>query len=133
MKRKNKSLRRQEDVRLLDEEVFEEFEDEEDFSESDNFSADDSFDDDDIDDDELYEDEDEEGKKNEWLSLMDALEKGLCRNSLLEFYYVSRAILVKTEADLTSSTRSFWTTSTASSTSRTSPRNSWTGSTTPRT
>ena len=31
---------------------------------------------------------------NEWLSLMDALEKGLCRNSLLEFYYVSRAILV---------------------------------------
>ena len=34
---------------------------------------------------------------NEWLSLMDALEKGLCRNSLLEFYYVSRAILVKTE------------------------------------
>ena len=53
--KKNKSLRRQEDVRLLDEEVFEEFEDEEDFSESDNFSADDSFDDDDIDDDELYE------------------------------------------------------------------------------
>ena len=48
--KKNKSLRRQEDVRLLDEEVFEEFEDEEDFSESDNFSADDSFDDDDIDD-----------------------------------------------------------------------------------
>ena len=47
--KKNKSLRRQEDVRLLDEEVFEEFEDEEDFSESDNFSADDSFDDDDID------------------------------------------------------------------------------------
>ena len=36
---------------------------------------------------------------NEWLSLMDALERGLCRNSLLEFYYVSRAILVKTEAD----------------------------------
>ena len=35
--KKNKSLRRQEDVRLLDEEVFEEFEDEEDFSESDNF------------------------------------------------------------------------------------------------
>ena len=61
--KKNKSLRRQEDVRLLDEEVFEEFEDEEDFSESDNFSADDSFDDDDIDDDELYEDEDEEGKR----------------------------------------------------------------------
>ena len=27
---------------------------------------------------------------NEWLSLMDALEKGLCRNSLLEFYYLSR-------------------------------------------
>ena len=30
---------------------------------------------------------------------MDALEKGLCRNSLLEFYYLSRAILIKTEAD----------------------------------
>ena len=50
---KNKSLRRQEDVRLLDEEVFEEFEDEEDFR-SDNFSAD-GGDDVDIDDDELYE------------------------------------------------------------------------------
>lgn len=36
---------------------------------------------------------------NEWLSLMEALSQGLCRNSLLEFYYVSRAILVKTEAD----------------------------------
>ena len=36
---------------------------------------------------------------NEWLSLMEALERGLCRNSLLEFYYVARAILVKTEAD----------------------------------
>lgn len=65
--KKNKSLRRQEDVRLLDEEVFEEFEDEEDFSESDNFSADDSFDDDDIDDDELYEDEEEEKKKKKVL------------------------------------------------------------------
>ena len=36
---------------------------------------------------------------NEWLSLMEALERGMCRSSLLEFYYVSRAILVKTEAD----------------------------------
>lgn len=36
---------------------------------------------------------------NEWLSLTEALERGLCRNSLLEFYYVSRAILIKTEAD----------------------------------
>ena len=26
---------------------------------------------------------------NEWLSLMEALERGLCRNSLLEFYYVN--------------------------------------------
>ena len=25
---------------------------------------------------------------NEWLALMEALERGLCRNSLLEFYYV---------------------------------------------
>ena len=36
---------------------------------------------------------------NEWLSLMEALKLGLCRNSLLEFYYVARGILVKTEAD----------------------------------
>ena len=71
--KKNKSLRRQEDVRLLDEEVFEEFEDEEDFSESDNFSADDSFDDDDIDDDELYEDEDEEEEKDCTDPIADAL------------------------------------------------------------
>ena len=33
---------------------------------------------------------------NEWLSLMEALKLGLCRNSLLEFYYVARGILVKT-------------------------------------
>lgn len=36
---------------------------------------------------------------NEWMTLQEALEKGLCRSSLMEFYYVSRAILLKTEAD----------------------------------
>lgn len=36
---------------------------------------------------------------NEWMSLMDALDQGLARNSLLEFYYLARAVLVKTEAD----------------------------------
>lgn len=36
---------------------------------------------------------------NEWMLLMEALDQGLAQNSLLGFYYVSRAILVKTEAD----------------------------------
>lgn len=36
---------------------------------------------------------------NEWNSLLDALELNLNEASLLEFYYMSRAILVKKEAD----------------------------------
>ncbi|MCI8608492.1 MAG: VWA domain-containing protein [Firmicutes bacterium] len=36
---------------------------------------------------------------DEWLSLMDALDKGLADNSLIEFYYLCRNVLVKTEAD----------------------------------
>ena len=36
---------------------------------------------------------------DEWLSLMDALDQGLAAGSLLEFYYLCRNVLVKTEAD----------------------------------
>lgn len=36
---------------------------------------------------------------SEWLTLQEALDKGLCGNSLLQFYYVSRMILVKSETD----------------------------------
>lgn len=36
---------------------------------------------------------------NEWMSLMEGLDKGLAQNSLLEFYYLARSVLVKTEAD----------------------------------
>lgn len=36
---------------------------------------------------------------SEWLCLQEALEKGLCNNSLLQFYYISRMILVKSETD----------------------------------
>ena len=36
---------------------------------------------------------------DEWLSLMDALDKGLADNSLLEFYYLCKNVLIKTEAD----------------------------------
>ena len=36
---------------------------------------------------------------NEWLSLIDALNMGLSYSSLTEFYYLSRAVLIKTEAD----------------------------------
>lgn len=35
----------------------------------------------------------------EWLTLMNALNKGLCGASLTQFYYVARIILVKSEAD----------------------------------
>ena len=36
---------------------------------------------------------------SEWLTLQDALDKGLCNSSLTEFYYVARMILVKSETD----------------------------------
>lgn len=35
----------------------------------------------------------------EWLTLMEALDKGICRPSLEDFYQVSRAILVKSERE----------------------------------
>ena len=36
---------------------------------------------------------------NEWLTLMEALDKDLAHNSLTGFYYLSRSILVKSESD----------------------------------
>lgn len=36
---------------------------------------------------------------SEWLTLMDALDQGLCESSLTKFYYVARMILVKSETD----------------------------------
>lgn len=36
---------------------------------------------------------------NEWMTLMEALNGGLANSSLTEFYYLSRAILVKTESE----------------------------------
>ncbi len=35
----------------------------------------------------------------EWLTLQEALDKGLCTSSLTQFYYVARMILVKSETD----------------------------------
>lgn len=35
----------------------------------------------------------------EWLTLQEALDKGLCESSLTQFYYVARMILVKSETD----------------------------------
>ena len=35
----------------------------------------------------------------EWLTLMDALDKGLIESNFSNFYYISRMILVKSEAD----------------------------------
>jgi len=36
---------------------------------------------------------------NEWLTLMEALEKGLAQSSLTSFYYLARSILVKSETE----------------------------------
>lgn len=36
---------------------------------------------------------------SEWLTLQEALDEGLCESSLTQFYYVARAILVKSETD----------------------------------
>ena len=35
----------------------------------------------------------------EWLDLMDALDRGLCGPSLLDFYHLCRTVLIKSEAD----------------------------------
>ncbi|MCR5784513.1 MAG: VWA domain-containing protein [Eubacterium sp.] len=36
---------------------------------------------------------------NEWMTLMEALDKGMARSSLTSFYYLTRSIVVNTEAD----------------------------------
>ena len=36
---------------------------------------------------------------NEWMTLTEALDKGLAGNSLTGFYYLCKSILVKTESD----------------------------------
>ncbi|MDE6962414.1 MAG: VWA containing CoxE family protein, partial [Lachnospiraceae bacterium] len=36
---------------------------------------------------------------SEWLTLQEALDKGLCGSSLTQFYYLARMILVKSETD----------------------------------
>ena len=36
---------------------------------------------------------------DEWLVLMDALDRGMAENSLMEFYYLCRNILIKSETD----------------------------------
>ena len=36
---------------------------------------------------------------SEWLTLQEALDKGMAGSSLTQFYYVARAILVKSETD----------------------------------
>ena len=36
---------------------------------------------------------------NEWLTLIEAMDKGLCQSSLVEFYYIARMILVKSETE----------------------------------
>jgi len=37
--------------------------------------------------------------QNEWLCLMEALDKGLCGPSLVDFYFLCRTVLVKSEAE----------------------------------
>ncbi|MBQ3390680.1 MAG: VWA containing CoxE family protein [Firmicutes bacterium] len=36
---------------------------------------------------------------NEWMTLTQALDMGLCRSSLVDFYYLCRSVVVKSEAD----------------------------------
>lgn len=36
---------------------------------------------------------------DEWLALVEALDKGLCKASLMEFYHLCRSILVKSETE----------------------------------
>ncbi|MDD7025042.1 MAG: VWA containing CoxE family protein, partial [Oscillospiraceae bacterium] len=43
----------------------------------------------------------------EWVTLMDALDRGLCGASLTNFYYLGRMILVKSETDFDKYDRAF--------------------------
>ena len=36
---------------------------------------------------------------DEWLTLMEALDQGMAENSLMEFYYLCRNILIKSETE----------------------------------
>ena len=36
---------------------------------------------------------------NEWLALLEALDRGLCESSLLNFYHLCRSVLIKSESD----------------------------------
>ena len=36
---------------------------------------------------------------NEWMSLMEALDQGLAQSSLTSFYYLCRAVLIKSETE----------------------------------
>ena len=36
---------------------------------------------------------------NEWMALVEALDKGLAKSSLTSFYYLCRSILIKSETD----------------------------------
>ena len=40
---------------------------------------------------------------SEWLTLQEALDKGLCNSSLTQFYYIARMILVKAKLSTTNS------------------------------
>ena len=42
---------------------------------------------------------------DEWLTLIDALDKGMADNSLMEFYYLCRNILIKSETEYDSDDR----------------------------
>ena len=45
--------------------------------------------------------------QTEWLTLMDALNRGLCGGQLTDFYYIARMILVKSETDYDKFDRAF--------------------------
>lgn len=44
---------------------------------------------------------------DEWLMLMEGLDKGLCGGSFTQFYYLCRALLIKSEADYSAFNRAF--------------------------
>ena len=67
----------------------------------------------------------------EWMALMEALDKGLEGASLTGFYYLCRALLVKTEADFDRFDRAFLEYFKESPSSRRCPRSCWTGWTAP--
>ena len=63
----------------------------------------------------------------EWMALMEGLDKNLHSASFTGFYHLARCLLVKSEADIDTFDRTFWSILRTFPFNRKCPRSYWTG------